>query len=283
MVVFVAVRGVLLSLPRCTLALLAAHIGALAGCNVVIKTGDLEGGCPGHLAGPKLVKIDQGPAGVDAGAGPLSVPYCIDSTEVTNAHYKAFIDAQGPDAQAHFDGPCASVTSYLPDRVGWPEKGSEDLPASRVNWCQADAYCRWSGKRLCGKIGGGPLLRQFEFDPGISQWFNACSHGGTRAFPYGGGYDPNRCVGPGVATSPRFVATQPGCEGGFSGIFDMSGNVWEWTDTCDDPGGNGFCHASGGGFDSTTAPNNDFACNRSRNWTRTAFATDIGFRCCKDL
>jgi formylglycine-generating enzyme required for sulfatase activity len=151
----------------------------------------------------------------------------------------------------------------------------------RANWCQASAYCQWAGKRLCGKIGGGPLLDMFKFDANIAQWFNACSHGGTRDFPYGATYEAGRCVDPGPGNSANFVATKRGCEGGFPGLFDMSGNLWEWTDNCDNPTDQSFCRACGGAFDS--APPAEFQCNHCRNWTRTAYATDIGFRCCKDL
>jgi len=252
----------------------AAVLSINAACELTVKTSDLEGGCPRQLPGPSLVKVDS-PSGA----------YCVDSTEVSNAHYQAFVDAHGPDAVADIRLPgCGGVTSLKPDVMGWPVDGLQNLPVGRANWCQAAAYCQWAGKRLCGKIGGGTLADTFKNDTTVAQWFNACSRGNTRVFPYGNDYDPSLCIGPTDAGpgKPYFVGARRGCEGGYPGLFDMSGNLWEWTDNCDDPNGaNNNCRACGGAFDS--APPTEFQCSQCRPWGRTAFATDIGFRCCKDL
>jgi formylglycine-generating enzyme required for sulfatase activity len=249
---------------------------ALTACELAIKTSDLEGGCPGGLPGPTLVKVES-----------ASGPYCIDSTEVTHADYATFINANGGGTQAHItaDG-CDTVTTLLPDITPWPVSGLEDFPIGRANWCQATAYCAWAGKRLCGKVGGGPVVDALMNNAKYAQWFNACSHGGTRTFPYGADYDASLCVGPpsdGGPRTPTLVGTNRGCEGGFPGLFDMSGNLWEWTDNCSGTGAMDACHACGGAFDSVAAPMNDFACSSCRPWNRTAPATDIGFRCCLDL
>jgi len=236
----------------------------LAGCELAIKTSELEGGCPRHLPGPGLVKIPSS-------AG----DYCIDATEVTNAHYQAFVESQ---AKIDMPAGCELVTTYTPAQVNWPVPGSQNTPVVRVSWCLAYAYCTWSGKRICGRIGGGALLKRDENDASVSQWYNACSGGGVRAFPYGQAYDPTICVGPPVATSPLDVAKLRGCEGGYPGLYDMSGNVWEWGDACDPPGG--FCHAWGAAFDSAAG---EFGCVQPRNWKQVDGAGNIGFRCCKDL
>jgi sulfatase modifying factor 1 len=237
---------------------------ALTACELVIKTSDLEGGCPGGLPGPSLVKVESG-----------SGPYCIDSTEVTNGQYQAFVDARGSVVPPIMAEGCSGVTSLLPDMPG-PGPGAEDFPKGRVSWCQAQAYCAWAGKRLCGKVGGGPIVDSLLNNARFAQWFNACSKGGTQSFAYGDVYKPNVCVD---KTPPIPVGTSRGCEGGFPGIFDMSGNLWEFVDNCNGPGAANACTACGGAFDSV----NEFSCTNCRTWGRTAFATDIGFRCCKDL
>jgi formylglycine-generating enzyme required for sulfatase activity len=137
------------------------------------------------------------------------------------------------------------------------------------------------GKRLCGEIGGGALAEINGAKPSLSQWLYACSDGGALGYPYGLTFDPNVCGGQVTAQGQiAEVGAHAGCVGGLPGIYDMSGNVWEWTDTCQAPPGV-QCHALGGAFDSQTAA--DLACQGERNWTRTSGAADIGFRCCLDL
>jgi formylglycine-generating enzyme required for sulfatase activity len=65
----------------------------------------------------------------------------------------------------------------------------------------------------------------------------------------------------------------------------MSGNVWEWTDTCSGAippatAATAFCDAMGGAFDSTET---ELECVGERNWARNAGAANIGIRCCLDL
>jgi formylglycine-generating enzyme required for sulfatase activity len=215
-----------------------------------------------------------------------SGPYCVDSTEVTNAHYAAFLNAQGGGAATHIvaDG-CDAVTTLVPG-MPWPVRGGDDFPVGRASWCQATAYCAWAGKRLCGKIGGGALADTIMNNAKFAQWFNACSLGGSRIFPYGSDYDPSLCVGPPSDGGPKQsapVGTNRRCEGGFPGLFDMSGNLWEWIDNCSGTGPMDACHACGGAYDSAITPTNEFACSDCRPWNRTAPANDIGFRCCRDL
>ena len=71
--------------------------------------------------------------------------------------------------------------------------GCDDHPQVCVEWCDAQAYCLAVGKRLCGKIGGGPNALADYDDPTRSAWLNACSNEGTKDYPYGDLYDPTLC------------------------------------------------------------------------------------------
>jgi formylglycine-generating enzyme required for sulfatase activity len=197
--------------------------------------------------------------------------YCIDSTEVSNSQYAEFLDA-GFSSSATVPPACVDAGAYAPS-AGWPSPYPHQ-PVANVSWCQAYAFCAWAGKRLCGGIGGGALPERDFANPSASQWFNACSAGGTLAYPYGNTFDVAVCGGE-RTTNVENVGAPAQCIGGYPGLYNMSGNVWEWTDSCNSTS----CYTMGGAYDGTQT---DLACTGNRSWTTTAGAPNIGFRCCSN-
>lgn len=244
---------------------LVVLVAIVSGCELAVSTSGLEGGCP-HRSGTAQIKVDT-----------ANGSYCIDVTEVTNAQYTPFVASGSmPGAPAG----CEQATDPTPIDKWPPAPGSDKLPVVEVTWCQAYAYCAWVGKRLCGEIGGTALTENNATKPALSQWLYACTDGGANAYPYGNGFDPNACGGQAVQSHIQEVGSQPGCVGGLPGLHDMSGNVWEWTDTCQNDQPTALCHALGGAFDGNQS---DLACLGVRAWNRASGAANIGFRCCLDL
>lgn len=210
---------------------------------------------------------------------PAAGSYCIDSTEVTNEDYAAFI-ATSPQATAQ-PAECLWNTGFYPS-LGLPS-GKETHPVVGVDWCDARAYCAWAGKHLCGKIGGGPNLYADAADATKSQWFAACSADATRAFPYGDTYAASTCNGWDYGLAHAIpVGAASACEGGYPGVMDMSGNVWEWEDSCTAAtGSSDECRLRGGSFYFDAS---GLGCT-SVNYTlplRNTQSEAVGFRCCAD-
>lgn len=244
-------------------------------------TGPCAGVCGGPGCGecPSVAVIDAGGFGVDA-------------LEATRGDYQRFLaDAVDPTTQAPW---CQWNTSFQPDPagLGCPETydfSQPGFPITCVDWCDAAAFCAWSGKRLCGRKGGGTVGGPEVNDPTKSEWFAACSADGTLDFPYGNTVQTNACntLGNGAAVVGAGWFAQ--CEGGYPGLFDMVGNVEEWEDACeitgDSAGDN--CQLRGGAFWADAAtPTKDYArcsSNLERAPDRDAAAHDWGFRCCTDL
>ena len=221
--------------------------------------------------------------------------YCIDRAEVKNVEYQAFLAAQtGTSGQAPA---CAFNTNYDPgttngcnqyDPVNLPK-----VPVACVDWCDAAAYCKWEGKHLCGKIGGGTNAPAGFADANKSAWYRACSHAGDFDFPYGNTYADMKCIG--VENSAIHPVSVPDidCEGGYAGLYDMSGNVSEWEDSCAaDAGGSDACLYRGGSYLDTNkqvqgAPS--LQCNSNEHNAplmatkpRNTRDKEIGFRCCSE-
>ena len=111
---------------------------------------------------------------------------------MTNRQYAVFLANQ----QARVDNQptaCAWNTSYVPIQ-DWPvAAGRDNQPVGWVDWCDAYAFCRWAGKRMCGKIGGGPNAFSDYDKPNQSQWYRACSKAGAFRYPYGQDLDTKAC------------------------------------------------------------------------------------------
>ncbi len=195
--------------------------------------------------------------------------FWLDTTEATNSHFARFVRATGYTTQAEKPLDWAQLQRQLPpgtprppdsllapgslvfagtnqpvaldDPAQWwrwtpgaswqhPEgpastiEGRERFPAVHLSWDDARAFCAWQGKRL----------------PSEAEWERAARGGGQAEYPWG-----SAPLGSGAARANTW-------EGGFPyentqrdgfvgaapvgqyapnayGLYDVAGNVWEWT------------------------------------------------------
>lgn len=141
--------------------------------------------------------------GDDAEAPPHKVtvkPFFIDRTEVTNEEYMRFVMATRRPAPSDW------IDGAFP-------AGGDRLPVVNVSWDDATAYAQWANKRL-------PTEAEWEFaakgpDARLYPWGDEWN----RAFANVGNGDAGRIVDVGGYQSGKSPF----------GLFDMCGNVWEWT------------------------------------------------------
>ncbi|XP_060841837.1 formylglycine-generating enzyme [Rhopalosiphum padi] len=179
--------------------------------------------------------------------------YFIDKYEVSNLEFKKFVDTSGYQTEAEVFGDSfvfqlflskttlKSITQAVKDAPWWvpvkganwkhPEGKDSDIsdrelhPVVHVSWNDAKTFCNWAGKRL----------------PSEAEWEVACRGNlKDRLYPWGNKLLPSKkhrtniwqgefpfknTAEDGWATTAP-VNTFP--KNGY-GLYNMVGNVWEWT------------------------------------------------------
>lgn len=137
----------------------------------------------------------------------VSLPeFWIAKTPVTNAQYKKFIDATPKQpVPRHWD---AKTRTY--------PAGKADHPVVYVSWHDAQAYAAWAGGQL----------------PTEQEWEKAARGTDGRLYPWGNDEPtPNLCNFNGNVGDTTPVGRYSPQGDSPYGCVDMSGNVWEWTES----------------------------------------------------
>ncbi len=130
--------------------------------------------------------------------------FYIDQYEVTNASYAACVAA----------GVCSPPEILYSNlqNVYYGNPTFDYYPVINVNWFNAQTFCEWRGGRL----------------PTEAEWEKAGRGTDGRTFPWGEGTSCAlenlvNCQGDTIQVGSYPTSYSP------YGVFDMSGNVWEWT------------------------------------------------------
>ena len=125
--------------------------------------------------------------------------FCMDEAEVTVADYRTCAECTAP-----------TVAPFC----NWAVAGRENHPVNCVDWAQARAYCQSRGSDL----------------PTEAQWEYAARGTDGRRYPWGNDAPASQLCWnryPVTGSSCRVKSYSVGSSP--YGLFDMSGNVFEWT------------------------------------------------------
>ncbi|MFP4240555.1 MAG: formylglycine-generating enzyme family protein [Chitinispirillaceae bacterium] len=150
-------------------------------------------------------------------------------------------------------------SEFCMDKYEWPNRKGA-APLSFVSLYEAMDSCFSAGKRLCTS----------------EEWTTACAGPRNWKYSYGKRYEKEAC------TAQDSMASSSGSNSecrGYFGIYDMSGNLAEWTSTKSKTN-RSFNNVMGGFWESGTQSK----CGDKRySYYPQNRHNPVGFRCCKDI
>ncbi|XP_005001993.2 inactive C-alpha-formylglycine-generating enzyme 2 isoform X8 [Cavia porcellus] len=215
-------------------------------------------------------------------------PFAIDIFPVTNKDFREFVREKKYRTEAELFGWSFVfedlVSSELRNsasqqmKPSGPGSGIRDrleLPVLHVSWNDAQAYCAWRGRRL-------PTEEEWEF----------AARGGLKGqvYPWGNRFQPNR-TNLWQGKFPKGDRAEDGFHGvspvnafppqNDYGLYDLMGNVWEWTASSYQPAEQDMRVLRGASWIDTA---DGSANHRARVTTRMGNTPDsasdnLGFRC----
>jgi iron(II)-dependent oxidoreductase len=160
-------------------------------------------------------------------------PYAVARAPVTQAEFAAFVDDGGYAraelwSRAGWDWRQKTAAErpvyWQRERSGWQRRDFDRWvplepyrPVHHINWYEAEAYCRWAGRRL----------------PTEAEWEAAASESvanrSKRRFPWGAEAPTAQCANLDAKSLGCVgVAAHPAGDSPY-GCRQMIGNIWEWT------------------------------------------------------